>query len=65
MAAHSKTRMAFLTWIVVYPLITVLIMILEPVLAHLALPVRTLILTGIMVPVMVYFAMPFATARLG
>ncbi|MEM8837440.1 MAG: hypothetical protein AAGE89_05070 [Pseudomonadota bacterium] len=64
METHSKTRMAFLTWIVVYPLITALIMILEPVLAHLALPVRTLILTGIMVPIMVFLAMPLATARL-
>lgn len=59
----DRHRMALLTWLVVYPLITVLIALLEPLLGALPLPLRTLVLTGIMVPAMVYVAMPFAMAR--
>ena len=33
-------------------------------LGHLTLPLKTLIVTLIMVPAMVYFAMPFATSHL-
>ena len=60
----GRHRMALLTWLVVYPLITLLLALLEPLLGALPLPLRTLVLTGIMVPAMVYLAMPFATARL-
>jgi len=56
-------KMAVLTWLVVYPLITVLILILEPLIRGLPVPVRTLFLTLIMVPCMVYVAMPAAKNR--
>lgn len=64
MAAPRKARMAIVTWIVVYPLITGLLLVLDPLLAGLPMPLRTLVLTAIMVPVMVFIAMPFATTRL-
>ena len=57
-------KLAFLTWAVVYPLITGLLLLLEPMLDGLPVYLRTLLLTAILVPVMVYFAMPFATRRL-
>ena len=57
-------KLAFLTWAVVYPLITGLLLVLEPMLDGLPVYLRTLLLTAILVPVMVYLAMPFATRRL-
>lgn len=57
-------KLALLTWAVVYPMITVLLIGLEPLVSNLVTPLRTLILTALMVPAMVYVAMPFAKARL-
>ncbi|WP_422037301.1 hypothetical protein [Roseibium sp.] len=64
MTKPNRHKMALLTWLVVYPMITVLLAVLEPVLSNAAMPLRTLILSLIMVPAMVYGAMPFATTRL-
>lgn len=58
-------KMAFLTWAIVYPLITGLLVLLEPFLSPVPLPIRTLILTMMMVPTLVYVAMPFATRLFG
>ncbi|MEL7527137.1 MAG: hypothetical protein AAFN16_15270 [Pseudomonadota bacterium] len=63
MAAPNRNRMALLTWAVIYPMITSLLAVLEPFLAGMPLPVRSLVLTGILVPVMVYIVMPLATQR--
>ncbi|MEM7665516.1 MAG: hypothetical protein AAF250_06630 [Pseudomonadota bacterium] len=57
----SIHKTAMLTWAVVYPLITALLILLEPIVAELAMPLRTLILTAIMVPIMSYLAMPLGT----
>lgn len=57
-------RQALLTWAVVYPLITALLTILDPVLTGLPIYLRTLLLTAMLVPVMVYIAMPLATRAL-
>ena len=64
MTRADRHKRALLTWLVVYPLITGLLAVLEPLLDGLALPLRTLLLSALMVPVMVYLALPFATARL-
>ncbi|MEM8700941.1 MAG: hypothetical protein AAGF82_03880 [Pseudomonadota bacterium] len=64
MTKPSRHKMALVTWLVVYPMITVLLAVLEPVLSDVAMPLRTLVLSVIMVPAMVYGAMPFAAARL-
>ncbi len=60
----NRHKLALLTWLIVYPLITLLIALLEPLLGGLALPLRTGVLTAIMVPALVYLAMPYATRRL-
>lgn len=60
----NKHKMALLTWLVLYPMITGLLVLLGPIISHLSLPVRTFVLTVIMVPTMVYFAMPLAKSRL-
>ncbi|MEM1433532.1 MAG: hypothetical protein AAGG11_05715 [Pseudomonadota bacterium] len=59
-----KQRQILVTWIVVYPMITTLFLVLEPVLNPLPVPLRTLVVSAVMVPTMVLWAMPFATKRL-
>ena len=54
-------KLALLTWAVVYPLITGILLLLEPVLGDVPVYLRTLLLTAILVPTMVYLAMPLAT----
>lgn len=60
---NQKLRQTFITWLVVYPMITGLLILLEPVVSSWALPFRTLLLSAIMVPLMVFWAMPRATTH--
>ena len=60
----NRHKLALLTWVVVFPMITGLLAVLEPLVGSLPIALRALVLTAIMVPAMVYVAMPFATARL-
>ena len=59
----DRHRLAVLTWLVVYPVLTALLYVGDPVVAPLPLPVRTLVLSGILVPFLVYVGMPVATRR--
>ncbi|MEE4418357.1 hypothetical protein [Streptomyces bugieae] len=54
----SVHRRALITWLAVYPTITVVLGLLGPATAHLPLVLRTLILTAIVVPVAVYALVP-------
>lgn len=54
----SRHQKAVLTWIVAYPLITFLLAILEPLVGELPMPIRTFVLSVLMVPAMVYWAVP-------
>jgi len=56
-------KMAALTWLAIYPLVTTLLYLLGPHLEALPLWGRTLVLTGCMVPVMSYVVMPWLTRR--
>ena len=58
------TRQCLLTWLAIYPVITVLLWLLGPSIGSWPLMVRTLVLTVIMVPVMVFALMPALTATL-
>lgn len=64
MPAPDKNKMAVLTWLVVYPLITTLLAVLEPLLSGMPMPLRSFVLTIIMVPAMVYLIMPTVTSKL-
>ncbi len=64
MMTPNRHKMALLTWAIIYPLITLLIWGLEPVLSGLPLPLRTLMITTLFVPIMSYVVMPYAQARL-
>ena len=66
---NTRARGALLTWIAIWPLITGLLLIGDPLLATLPLPIRTLVLTAILVPLMSFVVMPrltrWANAHLG
>ncbi|MEM9037151.1 MAG: hypothetical protein AAGD18_21345 [Actinomycetota bacterium] len=65
MAVTQMLKQSVVTWIAIYPVITVLLWQLGPEIRDLPLAVRTLILTVIMVPVMVFALMPLLTRALG
>ncbi|GAA4957723.1 hypothetical protein GCM10023205_20180 [Yinghuangia aomiensis] len=60
-AAPSVHRRALITWLAVYPTITLVLGLLGPATAHLPLPLRTLILTGFVVPTVAYGLIPLLT----
>jgi antibiotic biosynthesis monooxygenase (ABM) superfamily enzyme len=55
MKAH---RVAVVVWLAIYATITLLLAILGPQIATWPLPLRTLVLTGIAVPLMVFVLLP-------
>lgn len=54
----KRYKTALLTWVGVFPTITVLLYILSPLLAAWPLVLRTLTLSTIMVPLLTYIVMP-------
>lgn len=60
---NDRLRTALITWLVVYPMITALLAILEPWVSGWPMPLRTLLLSALMVPLMVLWAMPLATTK--
>ncbi len=59
--APPRYKMAVVTWLAVYPLITLILVLLGPVLGLLPMLVRTLVLTVLMVTLMTYVIMPRLT----
>ncbi|MGH9228948.1 MAG: antibiotic biosynthesis monooxygenase [Acidimicrobiales bacterium] len=57
-------KMALLTWITIFPLITLVVLALDPVLARLALVPRLAITTAVTVPLMTWVVMPRVTRAL-
>ncbi len=57
----QRYRPVLLTWAAIWPLITLLLLLGEPLLSHLPLPLRTLALTGVLVPLMSFVVMPRLT----
>jgi uncharacterized protein len=60
-APPSRAKMAVLSWVAIYPLIVVLNATLGPTLAPLAMPLRTLITSLMLVPLMTWVVMPRVT----
>ncbi|MDX2272014.1 MAG: hypothetical protein NW237_08700 [Cyanobacteriota bacterium] len=56
-----RYKMAVVTWLTVFPLITLISEILQPILGQLPLVERVALVTGIAVPVMTYLLMPQVT----
>jgi antibiotic biosynthesis monooxygenase (ABM) superfamily enzyme len=59
-----RYKMALLTWITIFPLITLVIFVLGPLLERLALVPRLAITTAVTVPIMTWFVMPRVTRLL-
>lgn len=55
---RRKLKNVFIIWLAIYPLITFILFISEPYLKNMVLPLKTLVLTIIVVPIMVFFAIP-------
>lgn len=55
---NTQHKRAFIIWLAIYPLITILYYLLGSYLILLPLILRTFILTAIAVPVMFYFLVP-------
>lgn len=49
---------AFITWVAVYPTITIALMALQPWIGGLAVPLQTLVLTVLVVPLAAYGLIP-------
>lgn len=58
MSKNIKHKRAFLIWLAIYPLITILFLLLGDHLVNFPVPVRTFILTIIAVPLVVYVILP-------
>ncbi|WP_298545689.1 hypothetical protein [uncultured Aquimarina sp.] len=57
----KKVRQTIIVWIAIYPTITIIQYFFENLLNTFRLEIRTLILTVVLVPLMVYVLVPFWT----
>ncbi|WP_433561536.1 hypothetical protein ACQP1O_28600 [Nocardia sp. CA-151230] len=57
-SVHTR---ALVTWIAVYPTITITLALIGPTTADTPLPLRTLVLTIIVVPIVIYLLVPILT----
>lgn len=54
----TRYKLFLLTWLAIYPLITIILHFFSAYLIQLPLPIRTLVLTGVLVYLMTYWVMP-------
>lgn len=59
MRVPRRHRLTLVTWMGVYPILTLVALLAEPLLGSVPIAVRTLVMSAMMVPVMVHFVMPF------
>ena len=60
-APPARYKLALVTWIGVYPVITILLTVLGPGTVTWPLPLRTLLLTAVMVPTLTWVVIPTLT----
>ncbi|MBN8640482.1 MAG: hypothetical protein J0L86_01605 [Flavobacteriales bacterium] len=65
MKQPPKWKFALMVWMAIYPSITLVQLLIGKQLTSLPLPLRTLIMTGILVPLMVYVLLPLFRKLLG
>lgn len=61
MKTPAKYKMAILIWLVVYPAINVLFFVFEKPLQNAPMPIKTLVISLILVPSLVYVFLPLMT----
>jgi len=65
MKQPPKWKFAVMVWIAIYPTITIVTLLIGDYIKNLPLPLKTLIMTGILVPFMVFVLLPFLGKILG
>lgn len=65
MSRHPRLRAVLVTWAAAWPAITVLLLVLEGPTQDWPLTLRTLLLTGLMVPAMVLILVPALNRVIG
>ena len=65
MKQPTKWKFAVMVWIAIYPAITVLTFLIGDSINNLTLPIKTLIMTGILVPLMIFVLLPLLRKLLG
>ena len=61
----NRIRLAFLMWLAIWPMLTVLLFALAPITGSAPLPVRTGVATAILVPIVVIWVLPFIMRQYG
>ncbi|MEM8682167.1 MAG: hypothetical protein AAGF72_01985 [Pseudomonadota bacterium] len=56
---HRLVRL-FFTWLLVYPAVTLLLAVMQPIIENWSLPLQTLLLTGVLVPLLSLVVVPLA-----
>ncbi len=65
MKQPPKWKFAIMVWLAIYPAITLLTFLIGDYIKNLPLPLKTLIMTGILVPLMVFVLLPLLRKILG
>ena len=62
-APPNRYKLSLLVWATIFPLLTLLLIALGPIVGDAPLPVRTGTATAILVPIIVIWVLPFLTKR--
>jgi antibiotic biosynthesis monooxygenase (ABM) superfamily enzyme len=65
MKQPPKWKFAIIVWLAIYPTITLVSYIIGDAIKSWPLPLKTLLMTGILVPLMVFILLPFLRKLLG
>lgn len=60
-----RYKQAIVSWLALYPVLTLLVFVLRPFVGELPLPVQTLIMTAILIPLMTWVLVPVMQRLLG
>lgn len=59
----NRVRLALLLWCAIWPMLTVLLLVLNPIIGSAPLVLRTGVATAILVPTIVIWVMPFIMGK--
>jgi antibiotic biosynthesis monooxygenase (ABM) superfamily enzyme len=65
MKQTPKWKFSIMVWVAIYPAITLLTYLIGDIIKNLPLPIKTLIMTGILVPLMVFVLLPILRKLMG
>jgi hypothetical protein len=65
MKQTPKWKFSVMVWFAIYPAITLLTYLIGDLIKKLPLPIKTLIMTGILVPLMVFVLLPILRKLMG